>query len=90
MEKKVRLSAPAPNPIEENARLSFAVKESKETTVGLFNALGQHVSTLYRGRPSAEEQVRVSLNASGLSSGTYLIRLESGRATETRKITVIR
>ena len=90
MEKKVRLSAPAPNPIEENARLSFAVKESKETTVGLFNALGRHVSTLYRGRPSAEEQVRVSLNASGLSSGTYLIRLESGRATETRKITVIR
>jgi len=90
MWKKIRLSAPAPNPTTEKIRLSFAVKESDDTTVRLYNLLGQRVATLYQGQPAAKEQHRLSLDTSGLTSGTYVIRLQAGGTAKTRKVTVVR
>jgi surface protein len=90
MQEAVKLTAPAPNPVSSTATLSFAVKEQTETTITLYNTLGQRVATLYEGTPQTGEQQRTQLNATGLSSGTYFLRLQAGAHTTTQQVTVVR
>jgi hypothetical protein len=90
MQEAATLATPAPNPASNSAALSFAVKERAKTTVALHNTLGQRVATLYEGTPPAGEKQTIHINASGLPSGTYFLRLRTGRQTRTRRLTVVR
>lgn len=90
MQEAPKLTAPSPNPVSKTAHLSFAVKEEAKATVAIYNTLGQRVKTLYDGVPTARENQRLRLNATGLPSGTYFIRLQAGDKTRTRRLTVVR
>ncbi len=90
MQQPLRLGAPAPHPVQSQATLSFAVKEKQETTLRLYNTLGQRVATLYRGTPTAGETQTVQLSATDLTSGTYFVRLQTGERTRTQRVTVVR
>lgn len=90
MQEAVKLTPPAPNPASSSATLSFAVKEQAETTITLYNTLGQRVATVYEGTPQAGEQQAVQIDVSGLPSGTYFLRLRAEDKTATRRVTVVR
>jgi hypothetical protein len=90
MQEAVKLNAPAPNPVSTSASLSFAVKEQAETTIRLYNTLGQQVATVYEGTPQAGDQQRARVDVSDLSSGTYFLRLQADGKTATRQVTVVR
>ena len=90
MEAPLRLTAPAPNPVRGTATLSFAVKEAAETTLTLYNTLGQEVRTLYRDTPPAGEAQTVRLDATELSSGMYFLRLRADSHVRTQRLTVVR
>jgi hypothetical protein len=93
MQEALRLAPPAPNPVRDRASVRFAVREKKETTLQLYNTLGQRVATIYRGTPPAGEQRTVQLGSqqlSDLSSGVYFLRLRAGEQTATRRVTVVR
>ncbi len=79
-----------PNPVKEQATIEFAVKEKANVTVSLYNTLGQRVKTIHRGRTPAEQTQRVALDANGLSSGLYFVRLQGAGFTATKRITVVR
>lgn len=81
---------PAPNPASSSATLSFAIKEQRETTIRLYNMLGQQVATVYEGTPQAGEQQTAQVDVSSLPSGTYFLRLRADGKTETRRVTVVR
>jgi hypothetical protein len=88
-ERPLTLKGPVPNPVRNRATLSFGVREADETTVALYNLLGQKVSTLYRGHPSPGQPETVELDASSLSSGTYLIRIRAGDHEKTSSVTIV-
>jgi hypothetical protein len=90
MQEALVLSTPAPNPASADATVSFAVKEPVQTTIRLYNTLGQRVRTLYRGRPPAEQEETVRIETTGLASGAYFLRLRAGDQTRTQQITVVR
>lgn len=90
MEEALQLSAPAPNPVQNRATVSFAVRDQAEATITLYNTLGQVVRTLYRGTPGAGEGQTVDVSTTGLSSGVYFLRLRADGRTETQRLTVVR
>ena len=90
MQEAVRLGGPAPNPVRGPATVSFAVKEKTEARLTLYNTLGQRVRTVYRGTPAAGEAQTARLDASGLASGVYFLRLRAGGTTKTTRVTVVR
>ena len=90
MQEALRLSAPAPNPVQVRATLSFAVKDRTEATLTLYNTLGQRVRTVYLGTPPAGEAQTVRLSTTDLTSGVYFVRLQAGAQTKTRRVTVVR
>lgn len=90
MQSALELTAPSPNPVTGSATLSFAVKNTTDATITLYNVLGQQVRTLYTGTPTAGEAQTVRLSTDGLTSGTYLLRLQANGATKTQKVTVLK
>jgi len=90
MDEALRLSAPVPNPTSARAAVSFAVKEASETSVALYNVLGQRVRTLYEGTPQAEQAQTVELSVETLPSGVYFVRLQTDGRTRTERLTVVR
>jgi len=90
MQEALQLTSPAPNPVSSSATLSFAVKKQTEATVAVYDLLGRKAATLFEGRPTPGESMRLQLDASELSSGQYIIRLRADGRTETQRMTVVR
>ena len=90
MQQALRLKAPAPNPVQGQAQLSFAVRDQAETTITMYNPLGQKVAVVYRGTPPAGEQQTAQVTTDDLASGVYFLRLQAGGTTKTQKMTVVR
>jgi hypothetical protein len=80
-----------PNPLAGAGRLSVQVREAQEVTVTLYNALGQRVQRLFAGRVTPAQPQPVRLDARGLASGVYFVRIDGGTSgTLTRRLTVVR
>lgn len=79
-----------PNPISEQATITFAVKESQDVTLELYNTLGQRVKVLHQGSVPSSQTRTVSLQASNLSSGLYIVRMRGDSFSTTTTVTVVR
>lgn len=90
MNEALKLTAPAPNPTNSAATVSFAIKEQSEMTIRLYNTLGQQVATVYEGTPQAGERQTARVEVNGLPSGAYFLRLRANGQTRTRRLTVVR
>lgn len=85
-----RLAAPRPNPFTVSTRFEISLDEADDLTVAVHDALGRRVALLHNGmlRPGT---YTLSLNASALPPGLYLIRATDGRGTTaTRSVALVR
>ncbi|MEO8446100.1 MAG: T9SS type A sorting domain-containing protein [bacterium] len=87
---KYELSQNFPNPFNPSTKIKFSVNSgSQETTLKVFNSLGNEVGLLVNERLSAGVY-EVSFDGSKMSSGIYFYKLQSGNFTETRKMLLIK
>ncbi|PSQ79246.1 MAG: hypothetical protein BRD41_07640, partial [Bacteroidetes bacterium QS_1_63_11] len=77
-----------PNPAQSRATVRFAVPETREVTLQLYDLMGRQVRTLSQGPKKGRTEMQVGL--SGLPSGIYFLRLRAGGTTKTQKMTVVR
>ncbi len=87
--EEVSLEAPAPNPVRQAATLRYALPESGQVRLSVYDVLGREVAVLVN-REQQAGQKQVEINASGWSSGTYFYRLDAGGTTKTKRFTVVR
>jgi hypothetical protein len=78
-----------PNPFNPSTTISFDLPTGDHTSLKVFNLLGQEVSTLVSGLLPAGSHT-VVFDATGLSSGMYFYRLESGTFLATRRMMVVK
>ena len=78
-----------PNPFNPITTIGFKVPKPGFTTLKVFDVIGNHVTTLVQKDLPAGE-FTFNFDASDLTSGTYLYRLESGRYSETRKMILLK
>jgi hypothetical protein len=78
-----------PNPFNPATSISFSLPEASEVTLKVFNLLGQEITTLVNGRINAGNHA-VNFDASALSSGVYIYRLQAGSSLQTKKMTLIK
>jgi len=83
------LHGAAPNPVRGQATLRYDVPEEARVQVELYDVLGRRVTTLVNRHEDAGRKT-TALDASGLSSGTYFVRLRAEGTTQTEQITVVR
>ncbi|WP_263784411.1 T9SS type A sorting domain-containing protein [Salinibacter grassmerensis] len=91
MQETYRLST-QPNPATRQATVKVAVQERQTVRLALYDVLGRRVATLYDGPLPAHETRTFRLNAGrqGLPSGTYFLRINGERVTDTRRLAIVR
>jgi hypothetical protein len=78
-----------PNPFNPTTDISFTITQAKETSLKIFNVLGQEVTTLVN-KKLAPGSYSYSFDASKLASGTYIYKLESGDFVANKKMTLVK
>ena len=78
-----------PNPAVHAAQIPLALAADAEVHAEVFDALGRHVATLFRGRLEAGGHV-FPIDASALASGTYVCQVRADGDLFHRSFTVAR
>jgi len=83
-----KMYANYPNPFNPNTKIQFVVSESLQTSVTIYDSMGQEIETLFRGIPEPGVNQVLEFDGSGLSSGTYYVKLITPIGTEIRAISL--
>ena len=67
-----------PNPFNPSTVVEFSVPNDVKATLAIYDLLGREVEEFPAGELKAGEVQRVTFDASGLSSGVYICRLDAG------------
>lgn len=78
-----------PNPFNPTTNISYSIKESGFVSLKVYDVLGREVATLVNENQAAGVYT-VPFNASNLSSGMYLYRLESGSFVKVNKMMLLK
>ena len=84
------LHAGYPNPFADRATFGFDLPVAARASAAVYNVLGQRVATLLDGEALEAGRHEVTVNARGLASGTYLVRLTAGEFVGSKRITVVK
>lgn len=78
-----------PNPFAGRTSVDLTVAQAQDVTIEVYNVLGQRVATLFEGAMQANVLQTFVFDASGLPSGTYLIRVDGETFNDTHRITLL-
>lgn len=78
-----------PNPFNPSTSISYSVAEMTNVTLTVYDILGRVVATLVNDVHSPG-QYNVNFDATRLSSGTYIYRIEAGDFMSTKKMLLIK
>jgi len=78
-----------PNPFNPNTVIKFQIKDSKFTSLKIFNLLGKLVATPVNGKLNAGTY-EVQFDGSNLPSGVYFYRLVTENYSETKRMILLK
>ncbi|MCF7810847.1 T9SS type A sorting domain-containing protein [bacterium] len=78
-----------PNPFNSTTTITFGLDKSTTARLALYDMSGRQVRTLFNGYSQAGFH-SVNLNADDLSSGFYLVRLETAGFITTREVILLK
>jgi len=78
-----------PNPFNPATSIRYELPENALVTLEVFDMLGRRVATLVN-EAQASGQHQAAFDATGLSSGLYLYRLQAGEFSQTRKMLLVK
>ena len=79
-----------PNPFNPTTRLAFSLANQGKAVLRVFDLFGREVRTVFDGEATAGRTHQVVFDGAGLSSGMYIVRLESGNRVASRKIMLMK
>jgi len=78
-----------PNPFNPSTMINFSIPESGLVTLKVFNVLGQEIAELVNDVKSAGNY-EVSFDASNLTTGMYVYKIQSGNYSATKKMMLVK
>jgi len=83
------ISNPYPNPYNPVTNFNIYIKKNSYVDLSLYNVLGEKIRTIYKGFLYSGKY-SYQIEDYNLSSGEYLIKLQSSKRTITKKISLIK
>lgn len=79
-----------PNPFNPSTSINFSFDENSIASLKIYNLLGEEVATVFNQIPEIGKLYSVNFDASKLSSGVYLYRLNQGNRIISKKMNLIK
>jgi hypothetical protein len=79
-----------PNPFNSTTLINYELTVNSIVTLKVFNVLGKEIAILVNAEMKAKGQHIVQFNASGISSGVYFYRLETGENTQEKRLVLLK
>ena len=79
-----------PNPFNPITTIKFALAETQNAELKVFDVLGNEVSSIFNGIAEGGKVYEAVFNAENLSSGIYFYRLETKEKVENRKMLLLK
>jgi hypothetical protein len=70
--------------------MQLTVSESQPVRATVYNTLGQRVRTVLDQELEADQPLDLRLDAQGLASGMYVVRIKGEAFEATRKVTLVK
>lgn len=86
---EIKLDQNYPNPFNPSTTIRFEVAEGAEVRLQVFDLLGRVVATLVNERLSPGSHT-VNFDASHLTSGMYIYRIQTGNTIQSRKMLLVK
>ena len=86
---KYKLGQNYPNPFNPTTAIEYSVPLSGYVSLRVYNTLGEEVAILVNGNQNAGSYL-ATFDGSGLASGVYFYRLESGSVVLTKKLMLMK
>ncbi|MGD8778744.1 MAG: T9SS type A sorting domain-containing protein [Ignavibacteria bacterium] len=86
---KYKLGQNYPNPFNPTTKIEFSLPQSGNVSLKVFNILGQEVATLVKEQMNAGTY-KVDFDASNLTSGVYVYRLETANYSVSKKMLLVK
>jgi hypothetical protein len=83
------LSQNYPNPFNPSTKIVYTISEATDVTLSVYNILGQQVAQLVSGFRNVGTY-EVTFDASKLTSGLYIYKLDARSTTITKKMTLLK
>jgi hypothetical protein len=78
-----------PNPFNPTTQISYNIPKESYVSLKVYNLIGQEVATLVSGNQIAGMH-DVSFDASHLSSGVYMYRLQAGTSVDVKRMLLLK
>jgi hypothetical protein len=78
-----------PNPFNPTTNITYGLPKNSRVYVKIYSILGQEVATLFAGEQTAGVHT-VKFNASSLSSGIYLYRVQAGNTVDVKRMVLLK
>jgi hypothetical protein len=78
-----------PNPFNPSTKISYSIPEDGFVKLAVYNLLGEEVATIVNSFQKAD-RYEVDFNASSLSSGVYVYKIESANYTASKKLVLMK
>jgi len=78
-----------PNPFNAEATIAFSLAQSGQTSIEIYNLMGQKVAGIFDGIQTAGEH-SFNWQAAEFASGVYLVKLTSGQQSQTVRATLLK
>jgi hypothetical protein len=86
---ELKLLGISPNPFNPTTTISFALPEAAKVNLSIYNVSGRLVTTLVDGWRDAGLH-ELAFDGTGLTSGVYIYRIETGDFTSVKKMILIK
>jgi hypothetical protein len=78
-----------PNPFNPSTEIKYYLSSPSLVTLKVYNVIGQEVATLVNTQMTAGEHTAY-FNASGLTSGVYLYKIQAGAFSDVKKMVILK